>query len=279
MNNWKGVFQNDSSNQVGYPYQQKKSKVQYSKHQLSALTRAMMVTGFGFLATFVIGILTEFIASKIIGFTTISNIDSISVNDYFAYMNVYTNLIIATVIGLLVSVVLSLIWSFRVYKASTTFAAFTIAIYCLANGIGFGALFLLVDYWQIMFAFGILGLIFLFTFGIAKIISFKTALNIMKVTAIATIVYLVFVVIVSLLSVFVLSTDTFNYLYLVIIAVSGLLSILYMVYELWLIQNLDKFYVEEELSRKLSIFMGFQVLVNLINLVWIILRLFAAFRN
>lgn len=277
MNNWRGVFQNDSSSQVGYPYQQKKTKVQYSKHQLSALTRAMMVTGFGFLATFVIGILTEFIASKIIGFTTISSISSIS--DSYTYMNVYTNLTIATVIGLLVSVVLSLIWSFRVYKASTAFAALTVAIYCLANGIGFGALFLLVEYWQIMFAFGILGLIFLFTFGIAKIISFKAALNIMKVAAIATVVYLVFVVIVSLLSAFVLSTGTFDYLYLVIIAVSGILSVLYMIYELWLIQNLDNFYVEEELSRKLSVFMGFQVLVNLINLVWVILRLFAIFRN
>lgn len=271
MNNWKGVFQNNQSNQVGYPYQQKSAKVKYSKYQVSALTRAMMVTGFGFLATFLVGILTEYIISLILGSNTITNIQM--------SISVITNLWVITVIGLLVSVVLTLVWSFRVYNASTGFATITIAVYCLANGIGFGSLFFVVAYWEIMFAFGILGLIFLFTFGIAKLLSFKSALNIMKVATIGTIVYLVFVLLIGLVSVFCLSTDVFNYLYLVIIAVSGLLSVLYMIYEIWTIQNLDKFYLEQELTRKLSIFMGFQVLINLINLVWILLRFFIIFKN
>lgn len=265
MNNFKGVFQNDNTNQAGYSYQDKKVKVQYSQHQMSSLTRAMMVTGIGFIATFLVGLLTEYIISVLI-----------SSQDIYDSFNSMVTLSIVTVVGLLVSFILTLIWSFRVYNASMSFAIFTITIYCIANGIGFGSLFYLVEYWEIIFAFGILGLVFLITFGIAKIISYKAALNLVKIAMIGTIVYFVLVLIVGLLNGFgILPLFSFEYSYLIIIAVSGFLSILYMIYELWVIQNLDKFYLDAQLTKKLSVFMGFQVLINLINLIWIFLRLFA----
>lgn len=266
MNNFKGVFQNDLSSQSSYSYQNQRGvKTQFNKHQVSSLTRAMMVTGFGFLATFLIGILIEYLIDYSIKIGSITNI------------NVLFSI---TAVGLIISFGLSIIWSFRVYKASTGFATTTIIVYCIANGVGFGSLFYLVEYWEIMMVFGVLGLIFLFTFGISKIISSKVVLSLMKIAFVATIVYLVFVLIVGLLSGFgLLSFFSFGYSYLIIIAVSGLLSIFYLVYELWIIQNLDKFYLDNELTKKLSIFMGFQILMNLINLLWVFLRVFLLSRK
>lgn len=265
MNDFNGVFRNEY-NAVNAPRQ---SKMKYSTNQMSSLTRAMMVTGFGFLGTFVVGLLSWLLIENMLK----------SGNPWVQARNLDTMFIISG-ISLFVSVILTLIWSFRVYKASTAFATITIVLYCISNGIGFGFLFWAVELPEILIAFGMLGLIFLGTFGIAKIMSFKAAMSLTRILMIAMVIYMIATLTFMFLSLFgVLTSTTFEYIYLVVVAVSGLLSVLYMVYELWVIQNLDKFNMDEQLTKRLSIFMGFQVLINLINLLWMILRIFASSRN
>ncbi|MGL5246500.1 MAG: Bax inhibitor-1 family protein [Mycoplasmoidaceae bacterium] len=239
--------------------QQSRNKI-YSKRQTSMLSNALFVAGIGFVFTALLGFLTAFLFRE----------NSIS-GDTLYYLGGPL---------IFISVILSIVWQFRIEKASNFFMFSVVAIYCIANGIGFGSIFLALNMEQIMIAFGMTGFIFLGTFGVSKIMSVRAAMNLGKILFISAIIYLLGSLIISLSSWFWIGTSNRGYFNILIIStvVGGLLSVGYLAYSLWLIQNMDKFLTnDDDLRRKYSIFFGFMLLINLISIVYRILQLMLIF--
>ncbi len=177
-------------------------------------------------------------------------------------------------IGVATSVILSLVWTFRVNSWSLGAGIAIITVYSISNGIGFGSLFLIFHMKEIMLIFGIVGFILLGTYVAAKCSTLKGMLTLTKVISFIFIFYMLALLIVFLSTFFTLggSSQIFG-LYMMVSGVGGLLSCLYLVYEFWMIQRLDDFIEDQEIKKKNAVFFGFLILTNLISLVWTIARM------
>ncbi|MGL5591146.1 MAG: hypothetical protein ACRDCF_00180 [Mycoplasmoidaceae bacterium] len=239
--------------------QQSRNKI-YSKRQVSMLSNALFVAGIGFVFTALLGYLTAFL------FRT----NSVS-GDVLYYLGGPL---------IFISVILSIVWQFKIENASNFFMFSVVTIYCIANGIGFGSIFLALEMEQIMIAFGMTGFIFLGTFIISKLMSIKAAMSFGKILFVSAIIYIFGSLIVSLSSWFIIGTSNTAFFNILIIStiVGGLLSVGYLAYSLWLIQNMDKFLTNnDDLKRKYSIFFGFILLINLLSIFYRILQLMLIF--
>lgn len=255
--NYKGVF---STSRTRGEYAK---SYEYNKKQTKVLSTSMLTASLGFLAIFFIGFLSEYLIDQAINAGSVIDVSA---------------LYIVSTIGILVGVILSLVWSFRLYNASLLFGSIVITIYCLSYGIGFGFLFYALDLSEIMYAFATVAAIFLGTFLIAKVMSIKTALKLSKILFIATMVYLAAFFILLIVSfATTLIPGAYRTIILITTGISGFLSILYLTWSLWMAQNMDNFMNDEQLSRKMGLFIGFQILVNLIQLLILIIRLFLIF--
>ncbi|MGL4647723.1 MAG: hypothetical protein ACRCVI_03260 [Mycoplasmoidaceae bacterium] len=224
----------------------------YNKKQVNMLTNALLIAGLGFIATCLIGFL----------FTWLFSFNPISATTIYVISGPL----------LFVSFVLSFVWGFRIRKASNFFMFTIISLYCISMGISLGLLFLLAELPQIMLAFGIVGFIFLGTFGISKIMSTKTAMNLGKILLVATIFYIIAIVLTTISSFFLYGNGIYFIIAIAISALGGLLSIGYLAYTLWMIQKMDEFLIDdEEMKWKLSVYFGFFLLTNLISLLYRIL--------
>lgn len=251
----------------------KTSKLKYNKKQVSVMNIAMSTVGIGFIYLTALGFLLEYL----VFLPMINNGENASA----------ANILIGFAsIGILVGSIMSLIWTFRINKASTAFAVSTVFIYTTAYAIGFGSLFSLIQYQSgvngiplIMSAFGIVGFIFLGTFAITKLISLKGFVTLSKIVLVSSIFGFVAMLGLIIASMFIFNSGTQRWVFVATIAISTILSILFLVYQLWCAQNMDKFYMDQESSFKMGLFVGFQILLNVTVLLFNILRLIAIFNR
>lgn len=252
--NYRGVFNTNKT------YNQYETSYAYTKKQTSVLNTCMLTAGIGFTAIFLIGKLCQYLLGNI---------------------SYYDATMLQTVssIGIIVGFVLSLIWCFRVHKASTLFALIVVSIYCISYGIGFGFLFVVLENQDIMFAFLMVGAIFILTFFISKAISFKTGMKLTKIIIVTSIVSLIAFALSWIISIFAPSLIFNKTTFLITSGLSAVFSVLYLTWSLWQAQNMDNFIQDGDISKKIGLFFGFQILMNLVQLVLVILRLLLIFGN
>lgn len=240
----------------------KKGVYTYTKKQMSVLSTSMLTASIGFIATCLIGYLTQFVLTQY-G-------DSIAT----------TSLYIISSIGIIIGTVLSFVWTFRWQNASLAFGSSIIALYCICYGIGFGFLFYSLELSDIIFAFGMVGLITLGSFIVSKVMSVKAAYKFSQMAFVIGIVGFVIILVCSMVAMFTpIVSTSFKTLFLITSIVSGIISIIYLIYSLWLAQNMDKFINDAQLSTKLGIFLGFNILVQIITLTLNMLRFIRYFKN
>ncbi len=276
---------NSSSNTVNNQYNQDaysgnygglKKVNKYSFGQMSMMSIAMLVAGLGFLLTGLIGFgFMELIKQSMMGNDTSSNI-------FYGFVSI-------TSIAGIVSLIMYFIWIFRIERASLGFQISIIVIYCLSNGITFGGIFYFVNVPEIILAFGFVGLTLLITFIISKIISHKVAMAMGKMIMIISLIYLVFLLVSIILSAFNILPSVYAYennsvgqwIYAIVIGVSGFLSILFLTYNLYVIQNMDKFrdQMDPIVARNYAIYFGFIILINLIRIFYIVIQIIGRIRN
>ena len=255
--NFNGMFQNKKS------YSSYDKTFEYNKKQTSVLNTSMFTASIGFLSIFAIGFLSQYM-----------------LENSTSYFQVETLNLIST-FGIMIGFVLSLVWAFRVYKASTLFALTTVTLYCVSYGIGFGFLFYSLNQKEVLYIFAMVGAIFFGTFLVSKTLSIKAAMKLSKMLWIASLVAMVSYLFLSMFMFFSFYRSfTTNYaIFLVTTGISGVLSVLYLVWSLWMAQNMDSFMQDSEMSKKLGLFIGFQILMNLVQLVILIARMFLIFGN
>ncbi|MCF0217822.1 MAG: hypothetical protein HUJ42_02130 [Malacoplasma sp.] len=268
--NKRGYFSNDNSQTYFRPDNYRSFGLKYEKKQVSVLNTGLLTAGLGFLYVALIGFLFEYLV-----FLPVLNGDTSSFGSGWSIA------LICASVGIIVGSIMSLIWSFRVYKASSTFALITIAIYTTASGIGLGALFAIIELLYqnglglIMSAFGLIAAIFLGSYLITKLISFKFSLTLTKIVMVASIVGSLLFIGMLIASFAITSLYAYRVLWIAMSAISIVLGIIFLVYNLWIAQSMDRLYMENELSKKMGLFIGFQILSNMIMLLFAILRIIA----
>ncbi|WP_129374570.1 Bax inhibitor-1/YccA family membrane protein [Malacoplasma penetrans] len=259
----KGYFASSNNNAYhveGY----KTTKLKYNKKQMSVLNIGMLTAGLGFLYVAAIGFILEYAVFLPLG-NEISQVMLLS----FAS------------VGIIVGSIMSMIWAFRVHKASLAFGLITILIYTTAYGIGFGSLFAYLQQQfenqgllLIMSVFGIVGLIFIGTFAVVKLMSLKAFVTFSKIVMVASIFGFIAMMGLIIASIFLVG-EAYRTIAIVVSVIGILMAVLFLAYDLWLAQNMDKFYVEEGMNAKMGLFIGFQILINLIMMLFYLLRLVA----
>lgn len=259
----KGYFEstgNTYSHVEGY----KTTKLKYNKKQVSVLNIGMLTAGIGFLYLAALGFILE----------------------YNVFLNLAAQqggadliLISLSSVGIIVGFILSLIWSFRVQKASIAFGIITILVYTTSYAIGFGSLFAYLNMVYgneslllIMSVFGFVGLIFIGTFAVTKLMSLKTFINFSKIIMVASIIGIISLVVLLILSMFLVG-EAYRVTFIISSVVGIIMSVLFLAYDLWLAQNMDKFFMDDSINLKMGLFIGFQILMNIIILIFNLLRL------
>lgn len=251
------------------------AKRQYNKHQMSIMSWALSVAGFGLLA---IGL---------IGFGFLELIKSASVNlEAAKSLQIFVPIVS---ICSIVSFILCLVWCFKMQNASLTFQLLALITYCISTGFSLGGAFYYIEAPEIIFAFAITGLAFFLTFFIAKIMSIKSIMNLGRITMILFFVYLILIFVSIILNAFSFiptigqgyNSIMNNWIYTIITSVSGILTILFLIYNLWAIQNMDKFnnYLDSKQIRNIGMFFGLMILMNLIRILFFIIRMLIRFRS
>lgn len=250
----------------------------YTKTQTSMVTTALLVAGLGFLATGLIGLGFLQLLKQIES----GNQNAESIFDVFWAL---------TGVSALVSVVLYFVWMFKVRTASLGFQILTISLFCISNGFTFGGLFYLVHVQDIIIAFSATGLILIIAFVVAKMMSNKAAFSMMKIMMIMLGVYFALVLGSLLMSLFAppfsfqfngdKSNEVLNkWIGTIVIAVSGILSLLFLTYNLWMIQRMDQFRetIGVKESRNIAIFFGFMILMNLLRIFYLVINIISRFK-
>ncbi len=229
----------------------------YSQKQSKAITTSMLVAAIGFVATCVLGYAFSFLWESMYG--------------------VINRLYIISGIALLATLILSIVWTFKIDSWSIGAGIGVVSLYCLAESVGFSSLFVAFNVREILIIFGLVGFILIGTYCVSRVVSAKGALTLWKVTWTLTIFYMIASLIVTLSTLFLKGISL--QMMLIISFVGGLLSVLYLVYEFWSIQRIDEFVEDSEMKTKLAIFYGFQILIDIIALIWRIARLYLVMRD
>lgn len=232
--------------------QQNQGSKVYTKSQSRTLSTALLTAGIGFLVTCLVGYLFSYLI--------------LSVNQ-----SEFTLLGMAGG-GLLIAFVLALVWSFNVEKWSINAGIAITTLYAVCEGIGFGSLFVFLQAREIMIIFGLVGFILVGSYCVSRILTAKGAMTLWKLATVLFVVYIVGALIVLLSTLFSgISEDTLKF-YNITCFVGGLLSVFYIIYNLWAAKNLDVWLQDDQLKTKWGLIIGFNILMNLINLVWTLAR-------
>ncbi|MGL4769041.1 MAG: hypothetical protein ACRCW6_02310 [Mycoplasmoidaceae bacterium] len=220
----------------------------YTKNQLRLSSIAYLTTGIGLLATFLIAFLISFFFKNT------------ETNSSLALSLQYVSIIF-----LIISFVLSIIWSFRVSTASMFFRITTISLYCISNGIGFGSLFAFLNQSEIVGAFAITSAVCGLCFLISRFLSLKAALNLQKLIFIMFGIYFIIAIITFFTWMFGFHSNLLGIALAVLIPILLLAAI---TYQMWLINKMDEFISDRDQSIAFGIFLGFSLLMMIIQIMW-----------
>lgn len=240
---------------------------QYSKPQVSLLTKAMLIAGIAFI---ILGA-----ASYGWSYLFISTID------YVAQFNIGFLIFILTLIS---GMVVSMLWTANMFKSgSVILTILCYAVYLLTISVAFGWLFSIaahfMEMWWLPVIFAITGGVFIIALMIAKLISINSVMTMGKIigaTAIAmSIILIVFLV---LMIVFMTTLNegvglTMDALTSIIMMAMAVVSFLYVIIDIWQISKISEFQdnTGTDGCKILPWFFGFKLLTDLVNVLFLVL--------
>lgn len=238
--------------------------------QISLLNRSMLYSGMGFIAIALIGFAIAMGLYKSLGTDQLNS--SINLLWTFSIILILASMIISMVVNVKLftrrgQVSRPLIWSMWL-------------IYIVAEGLGFGILFLafMVQFNQQQ---GILYLVFIFAAGgvafviaslIGKALSANATINLGKFIGLLSIVFFIMFFVFMIATIVSSLSGTFggDGLYLMIIGISTILFLLYLVFDISTISKTQQFISIDnaQLNWTLAMIFGFRLLVDLVGLIW-----------
>lgn len=247
-----------------------------SRIQSSSLLRKSFLTaGLLFAAVCLIGLFTKLIVDQT---GAISDAVSSSRFDtsFFKLSSAEANKI-KVVFGfgslcILASSIMTLFWVFRLDRASKAFIIANYIIFALGQGIGFGSLFIVFKAFELIAIFGIAGGIFLVMAGVGFLIKDGTKLMPFMIAG------FVASLIIGIISMAMYFAGVYSdKLIMLSTFLTGALTCLYIVFDIWYIRTSDQFYrmqIDADTEFRLVAFMGFRLASDLITLVWTVARFY-----
>ena len=249
--------------------------------ETTIFTKAFGVAAFGFILISLIGVivwlsvdasgLLRDISNKKFDWSMYKNMQG---SDKMAMLG---KISIAAMALIMISFVLRIIWAFRFRTAGKFFIYSVFSIYIVAQGLGFGILFTLWRAQDLLIIFGVAGGMFAvmsFAGYKAKDLSrmgiylFYATIGLLVLSAISMILYF---------------TGIYdNVLIFIIILGSGVITLLYTMYDVWLLKKFSRtqgLNYDDDMRFRIIMFFGFRLLTDLVQLVWTVARLLRYFRN
>lgn len=182
-------------------------------------------------------------------------------------------------IGLIfVSGIMRIVWWFRFNKASKTFIYVNYVIYIVAQGLGFGILFTTWRAQEIMTVFGISGLAFL---AMAWAGYIAKDLSKMAPFLIIGSLFMMIITIPMLIMSFMIDLDGLWFAWTIGI---GILTLMYTMFDVWQLKKTSEFMTAQNGSDELTEFrivswFGFRLLTDMVQLVWVMVRLYMRYNR
>ena len=184
---------------------------------------------------------------------------------------------IASMVLIMLSFVLRMIWAFRFQRASKVFIYTVFTVYILAQGLGFGILFTLWRAQELFIIFGVAGSMF----GIMAFAGYKAKdLSRLGVFLFYASIGLMVLAGISLIMFFTGVYD--NTMVFIITIVTGVLTLLYTMYDVWILRKFSEnegLAYDEDMRFRLIMFFGFRLLTDIVHMIWTMARLLRFFRN
>ncbi|MDR2567924.1 MAG: hypothetical protein LBC44_01285 [Mycoplasmataceae bacterium] len=248
----------------------------------SLLSRSLIVAGVCFLAIFAFSWILYFILNNVLDLSA----DSAGTTIIILYA-------VAAVL-IIVSFIMSMVVWAKINTVRIGTIITTIVFYSVAEGIGFGILFFAIGLSteaseimrDVMLLFLAGGLIFAITGIIGTMLSKKATIGLGKFILIATIAYIVIMLITFIVVIVaaavgngaILDALNSNAFLFLIFGFEGILFILYIAFDFSSIKKSEAF-INSELSFRYSLIFGYKLLIDLIGLIWVLIRIFLATRR
>lgn len=197
---------------------------------------------------------------------------------WFLKNNIDFNYLILTgSIALIVSVVLSIIMSFKGMRASFSLIITTILIYSLAFTIMFSAYFSLLGNSIMFFALAFTSIAIFIIGVISFIIPAKTVITILRISMISFSIYIAISLIGSLILWFTFSNETIQIWQIIITSLIGLIIISSTIYSFYNLKKTNEYINIVDLDKntyyKLMLFQSFNLLSSIMMVFMLILRI------
>lgn len=230
----------------------------YSKKQKSIVARSSLIAGIGLVCVAAIGYLFYYLTKN----------NEISIN----------TLDVLTAIGLIMTLVCMVIFSFM--RQSFLKYAIVYPLYIFSAGIGFSSLFALFSINELLMIFGVAGI----TMVVSAILGFLLPTSIIgslvKFSSVLMIFLFIFSLCFSLIAVFSFGNDIMIWS-IVVTVIMAFVCISYNIYTFHAMSKMQEFQNEEIDSKNIwliSLLCGFSLLVSVVQIIWIIARLYYYFK-
>ena len=187
---------------------------------------------------------------------------------------------------IIISSISSLIWAFRVMKASKTFIFLNYVVYIIANGISFGFLFLTMAAMELVSIFGIAGGIFVV---MAAVGYFSKDLSGMGRYLFFGVIFIGVIALVNLILTLTgvwnksYSHGTTPWLVEIMWIGTGILMMGFTAYDVWRLKRMSEWAkasgMDKETSFRLTAYFGFRLLTDLVGLIWTVARFYMSSRR
>ena len=244
------------------------------------LKKTFLIAGVGFLSIFVIGILTNFfidssgILREELNSTTRFNFGLYRNIQFSGAISRLARVSLLAGIIIIASLILILIWSFRIFKASKPFIYITFSSYVLAQGLGFGILFVTWKAIDLIGVFAVAGSIFM----IMALYGYKTKRNLITWGKWINIGLMVAFVMVLINVILYFSKIYTNVIGIGVVTLFGFIIVAMIAYEVYLIRKTNEYAqaiggYDEMTNFRLTMFLGLKLLMTFISLIWIVARI------
>lgn len=251
----------------------------YTKKHSSLLANSLMITGIGF-------ILMSVIAFCINSWLYNLLLEAVETQDPSEINSTSMILYVVAIVFLIISMIMTIFVSRKIQTVKAMTVIFSIIFFIIAYGIIFGFIFLglqldgftLVD---LVWSFAIVGGIFAATGLIGWMLSLKATITLNRFVSIASIIFLVFVIVLWVSSIFTNALSGSPLINSIVWTFAGLLSIVYLMVDFARIKQSQVYIsmLESDMQFKYALLFGFSLLSDLVILLMTVLRVMSALRR
>lgn len=251
------------------------------------LRKVFLIAALGFLAVCGIGFLVSYavdrsgVIKEALDQQRVHGGINVDIYDQLKGTGVMAKLARVSMVGIVLiiaSSILNMVWAYRWQRASRGFIIFAWTLYVIAQGIGFGLMFLTWNATDLLAVFGIAGGMF----GVMALIGYiaKDLSHWWKWLMLGSIVAIVAGLVMFIMAISGVYSDTLN---MIVWGITGILTLAWTAFDVWWIKRATQMDLGQEYDSDMHFrmvgFFAFRLLSDLVALVWTVLRVYSRLKK